>query len=98
MFGLLSVMGREPARLDVTAIEDTLCYSIPAEEVQRLISTQPEFASYLIRTSLSRYMDRSLQALRMSACFMLLVIVSRNIHHVLGISGPNQEEFYSSPF
>jgi signal-transduction protein with cAMP-binding, CBS, and nucleotidyltransferase domain len=32
MFGLLSVMGREPARLDVTAIEDTLCYSVPAED------------------------------------------------------------------
>lgn len=70
MFGLLSVMGREPARLDVTAIEDTLCYSIPAEEVQRLISTQPEFANYLIRTSLSRYMDRSLQALRTQAGLM----------------------------
>jgi len=70
MFGLLSVMGREPARLDVTAIEDTLCYSIPAEQVQRLISTQPEFAGYLIRTSLSRYMDRSLEALRTQAGLM----------------------------
>src|SRR5207245_10696597 len=47
-----------------------LCYSIPAEEVQRLMSTQPEFASYLIRISLSRYMDRSLQALRMQAGLM----------------------------
>ena len=64
IFGLLSVTGRDPARLDVTAIEDTLCYSIPAEQVQRLISSHSEVANYLIRTSLARYMDRSLEALR----------------------------------
>ena len=29
VFGLLSLMGRDVARLDVVAIEDTLCYSIP---------------------------------------------------------------------
>ena len=31
VFGLLSLMGRDVARLDVVALEDTLCYSIPAE-------------------------------------------------------------------
>lgn len=70
IFGLLSVMGRDPARLDVTAVEDTLCYSIPGEEVQRLISSHAEFANYLIRTSLARYMDRSLQALRTQSGLM----------------------------
>jgi CBS domain-containing protein len=64
IFGLLSVMGRDPARLDVTAVEDTLCYSLSGEHVQRLISSHPEFANYLLRTSLTRYMDRSLQELR----------------------------------
>jgi len=64
IFGLLSLMSKDLARLDVTAIEDTLCYRIPAEHVQRLISSHAEVANYLLRTSVTRYMDRSLQELR----------------------------------
>jgi CBS domain-containing protein len=64
IFGLLSVMSKDLARLDVTAIEDTLCYCVPAEQVQRLISSNAEVSSYLLRTSVTRYMDRSLQELR----------------------------------
>jgi CBS domain-containing protein len=64
IFGLLSLMSKDLARLDVTAIEDTLCYRIPAEQVQRLISSNAEVSNYLLRTSVTRYMDRSLQELR----------------------------------
>jgi CBS domain-containing protein len=64
IFGLLSVMSKDLARLDVTALEDTLCYRVPAEQVQRLISSNAEVSSYLLRTSVTRYMDRSLQELR----------------------------------
>jgi CBS domain-containing protein len=64
IFGLLSLMSRDLARLDVTAIEDTLCYRIPAEHIQRLISSNADVANYLLRTSVTRYMDRSLQELR----------------------------------
>ena len=42
IFGLLSILGKDLARLDVTAIEDTLCYRIPAEQMQRLISSHAE--------------------------------------------------------
>ena len=64
IFGLLSIMSKDLARLDVTAIEDTLCYRIPADEIQRLISANAEVSNYLLRTSVTRYMDRSLQELR----------------------------------
>ena len=64
IFGLLSLMSRDVTRLDVTAIEDTLCYTIPGKEVQQLISTHAEVANFLLRTSVTRYMDRSLQELR----------------------------------
>ena len=64
IFGLLSILGKDLARLDVTAAEDTLCYRIPAEQMQQLISSNTEVANYLLRTSLTRYMDRSLQELR----------------------------------
>mgnify|MGYP005812955845 CR=1 FL=1 len=64
IFGLLSMMGGDIARLDVTAIEDTLCYGIPAAEIQRLMSQHPDVADYLARTSVRRYLDRSLNELR----------------------------------
>ena len=70
IFGLLSVMSKDLARLDVTAIEDTLCYRIPAEQVQRLIASHAEVANYLLRTSVTRYMDRSLQELRTQSGLM----------------------------
>jgi CBS domain-containing protein len=64
LFGVLSLMGGDVARLDVVAVEDTLCYTIPTVEVQRLMSEHSEVADYLVRTSVRRYMDRSLRELR----------------------------------
>lgn len=70
IFGLLSLMSKDLARLDVTAVEDTLCYCIPAEQVQKLISSNAEVANYLLRTSVTRYIDRSLQELRTQTALM----------------------------
>ena len=64
IFGLLSLMGRDIARLDVTAVEDTLCYSIAGTVIQKLASRFPEFSEYLIRVSITRYLDRSLKELK----------------------------------
>jgi len=64
IFGLLSVVGGNRARLDVTALEDTLCYSLPWSEMQRIITSYPNVASHFIHTSVTRYMDRSLSEIR----------------------------------
>jgi CBS domain-containing protein len=64
IFGLLSLMGRDTTRLDVTAVEDTLCYSIPGTAIQELASRYPEFSEYLVHVSITRYLDRSLKELR----------------------------------
>ena len=64
VFGLLSLMGRDVARLDVVALEDTLCYTVPAEDIQDLIAQHREVSEYFVRTSITRYMDRSLTELR----------------------------------
>jgi CBS domain-containing protein len=69
-FGLLSVLGRNVARLDVTALEDTICYSIPAAEMQALIARHADVADYLFRVSIERYMDRSLNELRTQSSLM----------------------------
>ena len=69
-FGLLSVLGRNVARLDVTALEDTICYSIPATEMQGLITRHAEVADYLFRISIERYIDRTLNELRTQSSLM----------------------------
>ena len=64
VFGLRSLMGRDVARLDVIALEDTLCYTIAGDVAQDLIERYREVSEYFIRTSITRYMDRSLTELR----------------------------------
>jgi len=64
IFGLLSLMGGDTARLDVKAAEDALCYCIPGTVIQELASRYPEFSEYLVRVSITRYIDRSLQELK----------------------------------
>jgi CBS domain-containing protein len=64
IFGLLSLMSRDVARLNVVAVEDTFCYSVSREDMEDLIARHHEVSDYLLRTSLTRYMDRSLKELR----------------------------------
>ena len=70
IFGLLSFMGRDVARLDVTALEDTLCYTIPAAVMQDLTDRHAEVKDYLFRISITRYMDRSLKELQQQTQLM----------------------------
>jgi CBS domain-containing protein len=64
LFGILSLMGGDIARLDVVAVEDTICYCIPAPRIRQLMDDRQEVAGYFLRTSVTRYMDRSLHELR----------------------------------
>ncbi len=70
LFGVLSLLSGDVTRLDVTAVEDTLCYSIPKPDIERLMATHSEVADYLARTSVRRYMDHSLRELRLQANLM----------------------------
>ena len=42
VFGLLSVVSRDVARLDVVAVEDAFCYSISGEDMQDIIARYRE--------------------------------------------------------
>ena len=64
IFGLLSLMGRDIARFDVIAVEDALCYGIPGSVIQEIATRYPEFSEYLVRASITRYLDRSLKELK----------------------------------
>jgi len=70
IFGLLSLMGRDVARLDVTAVEDTLCYTLPGTVMQDLSSRYAEVKDYLFRISITRYMDRTLRELQQQTHLM----------------------------
>jgi CBS domain-containing protein len=70
IFGLLSLMGRDVTRLDVTAVEDTLCYSVPGTVIQELTSRFAEVKDYLFRISITRYMDRTLRELQQQTHLM----------------------------
>jgi CBS domain-containing protein len=64
LFGLLSTMGGDITRLDVKAWEDALCYSVPGDGIRDIIARHPDVAGYLVRTSITRYIDRSLNEIR----------------------------------
>ncbi len=67
LFGVLSLIGGDVARFDVTALEDTLAYSIPIDRVRDLAQRFPEISAWVVRTSISRYVDRALVELRTRA-------------------------------
>ncbi len=64
LFGVLSLVGGDVARFDVSAMEDTLAYSISGDAVRELTQRVPEVAAWVVRTSISRYVDRALGELR----------------------------------
>ena len=64
LFGLLSMLGGDVTRLDVTAVEDTICYTVPGDQVRQHLLTHAEAAGYLVKTSVTRYIDRSLNEIR----------------------------------
>ncbi len=64
LFGLLSMLGGDITRLDVTTVEDTICYTIPGDEVRERLLTHADAAGYLVKTSVTRYIDRSLSEIR----------------------------------
>jgi CBS domain-containing protein len=64
LFGLLSMLGGDVTRLNVTAVEDTICYSIPGQQVRERLLSHAEAGGYLVKTSVTRYIDRSLNEIR----------------------------------
>ncbi len=63
VFGVLSALEGDRSRLDVIAVEDTVCYAIPRDVVESLLETQPKFARFLYEFSIRRYLDWSLEEL-----------------------------------
>ncbi len=63
-FGLLSMVGQDRSRANVTAIEDTICYLFERRTIQRLIDTNPQFTEYFFKTFLTKYIDKTYKEMR----------------------------------
>ncbi len=58
-FGMLSMVGKDRARASVVAVEDTICYLVGGEAVQKLIDTNPAFTEFFFKSFLNKYIDKT---------------------------------------
>ena len=59
-FGFLSLVGKDKARANVVAVDDTVCYLINKEIVLKLLESHPVFMEYFFKSHLEKYIDKSL--------------------------------------
>ncbi|NJD57115.1 MAG: cyclic nucleotide-binding/CBS domain-containing protein [Nitrospirae bacterium] len=59
LFGFLSVLGGDKSRANVFAIEDTLCYRISRESLHEIMSSNPAFREFFLKTFLNKYIDKT---------------------------------------
>jgi len=57
--GYLSLLSGESSRMDVTAVEDTVCYLIPRAPFLELLERRPEIHEFFTRMFISPYLDKA---------------------------------------
>jgi CBS domain-containing protein len=60
-FGLLSMVGGDKSRANVVAEEDTICYLLDRENVNKLIKSNPAFTEFFLKSFFDKYIDKSLK-------------------------------------
>jgi CBS domain-containing protein len=65
--GYLSLFSGEPSRVNVTAVEDTVCYLIPREPFLALLERRPDVREFFTRTFLATYLDKVFSDLRVGS-------------------------------
>lgn len=68
-FGFLSLVGKDRARANVKAIEDTICYLVGKETVLRLLDSNPVFTEYFFKSHLTKYIDRTYKEMHSKSLF-----------------------------
>lgn len=63
-FGYLSLISGDKSRTNVQAIEDTLCYQIPKEIIMQIISTEPLFGEFFMKSFFKNYLDKTYREMR----------------------------------
>ena len=63
-FGYISLLSGDKSRANVLAIEDTLCYLLPKEIIHRVISKEPLFGEFFMKSFFRRYLDKTYKEMR----------------------------------
>jgi len=63
IFGFLSILGGDKSRANVFAVEDTLCYRISKESLHEIMSANPAFREYFLKTFLNKYIDKTYKSI-----------------------------------
>jgi CBS domain-containing protein len=63
-FGYISLLSGDKSRANVLAIEDTLCYLLPKELIHRVISKEPLFGEFFMKSFFRRYLDKTYKEMR----------------------------------
>ncbi|MBI5190907.1 MAG: cyclic nucleotide-binding/CBS domain-containing protein [Nitrospirae bacterium] len=58
-FGFISLISGDRARLNITALDDTLCYQVERAAVLKLMDTNPAFMEYYLKSFLIKSIDRT---------------------------------------
>jgi CBS domain-containing protein len=59
-FGFLSLIGKDKARANVIAVDETSCYLINKETIVKLLESHSEFTEYFFKSHLEKYIDKPL--------------------------------------
>lgn len=59
-FGFLSLIGKDKAKSNIIAIEDTVCYLLSRETVSKLLESSSIFTEYFFKSHLEKYIDKPL--------------------------------------
>jgi CBS domain-containing protein len=63
-FGYISLLSGDRSRANVMAIEDTLCYLLPRDVILRIISREPSFGEYFMKSFFQKYLDKTYKEMR----------------------------------
>jgi CBS domain-containing protein len=62
--GYISLFSGERSRVNVAAVEDTLCYLIPRKHFLEMLERRPDVREFFTRTFITTYMDKLFSDLR----------------------------------
>lgn len=64
LIGYMMIFGGEKGRADVTAIEDTICYLIKRENIQKIIYTNSAVREFFHKSFLKKYLDKTFKEMQ----------------------------------
>ena len=68
-FGVLSLVGKDRIRSNITAVDDTLCYLLDKAMLLKLLDSQLSFTEYFLKSHITKYIDRTYREMQDKSMF-----------------------------